>query len=258
VRGPFADRVPPRLGDVLLVLLAVVVGAAALAVSMGYGLRDAPAAAVSAPTASPTASPTPAAVSGRQVRALFLGGSVLAGASREPGTPAVAEVASVQLGWTYELDGRLRAGFTTDGASAPRLSTLLPTDTDGPKPDVVVVQGGEADVDASPGEVRAGVTATVEALRTAFGPTTRLVLVGPYSPTAEPSDALLAVRDAVRDAAAASRVHFLDPLTAQWVAADDPPGLVNGGSLLPTAEGHLKIGRLLAEQLEALRIAPAA
>ena len=254
MRGPFADRVPPRLGDVLLVLLAVVVGAAALAVSMGYGLRDAPAAAVSAPTAAAT----PSAVSGRQVRALFLGGSVLAGASREPGTPAVAEIASVQLGWTHELDGRLRAGFTTDGASAPRLSVLLPTDTDGPKPDVVVVQGGEADVDASPDEVRAGVTAAVEALRTAFGPTTRLVLVGPYSPTAEPSDALLAVRDAVRDAAAAARVHFLDPLTAQWVAADDPPGLVNGGSLLPTAEGHLKIGRVLAGQLEALRIAPAA
>lgn len=239
----------PKLGDALLVLLAIVVGAAAIAVSMGYGLRDAPDSASALP---PLASAS--AVPDRPVRALFLGGSVIAGGSRTPGTPAVSEVAAVALGWTSEVDGRLRAGFTVDGASAPRLTELTPADIDGAAPDVVVVQGGEADVAATAADLTAAVSSLVGELRQAFGPTTRLVLVGPYSPTAAPAPELVAVRDTIRAAARTERVHFLDPIAAEWVAAGDPEGLVNPGSRLPTSDGHLKIGRLLAADLERLEI----
>lgn len=245
------DRVWPKLGDVLLIVLAVVVGAAAVAVVMGYGLRDAPDSGA-ALTPAPTASASRAA-SGDEPRVLFLGGSVIAGASRAPGTPAIGEVAAVQLGWRAEVDGRTRAGFTVDGRGAPRISKLLPADID-VAPDVVVIQGGEADVDATAEDLGAAIAGLAAELRAAFGLTTRIVLVGPYSPTADPSAALLAVRDTMKETARAAQVNFLDPLTAGWVLGTDPPGLVNPGSRLPTAEGHLKIGRLLANDLEKLNL----
>lgn len=245
------DRVWPKLGDVLLVLLAVVVGAAAVAVSLGYGLRDAPATADSlAPV--PSASPDTT----EQVQALFLGGSVVAGVSRTPGTPSFAEVAAVQLGWRAEVDGRQSAGLTVGGPR--RLTELLPADLDEPKPDVVVVQGGESDTAATPAEVRAAVAELAATLRESYGLKTRLVLVGPYSPVAEPSDEIVAVRDAMRTAAKAASLHFFDPLESGWVAASDPAGLVDGGTRLPTSDGHLKIGRLLAASLETLKVVPSA
>lgn len=246
------DRVWPRLGDVLLVLLAVVVGAAAVAVCLGYGLRDAPATAdglAPAPSASSAAPGTT-----EQVQALFVGGSVVAGVGRTPGTPTFAEVAAVQLGWRAEVDGRQSAGFTVGGPRA--LTELLPADLDEPKPDVVVVQGGESDVQADPEDVGAAVTELAATLREAYGLSTRLVLVGPYSPSAEPSDELVEVRDAMRTAAKAASLHFFDPIASGWVAASDPAGLVGGGTRLPTADGHLKIGRLLAEDLESLKVVP--
>jgi lysophospholipase L1-like esterase len=247
------DRVWPKLGDVLLVLLAVVVGAAAVAVSLGYGLRDAPATADSlAPVPSTSASPDTT----EQVQALFLGGSVVAGASRTPGTPSFAEVAAVQLGWRAEVDGRQSAGLTVGGPR--RLTELLPADLDEPKPDVVVVQGGESDTVATPAEVRAAVAELAATLRESYGLTTRLVLVGPYSPVAEPSDEIVAVRDAMRTAAKAASLHFFDPLESAWVSASDPGGLVDGGTRLPTSDGHLKIGRLLAASLETLKVVPSA
>lgn len=243
------DRVWPKLGDVLLVLLAVVVGAAAVAVCLGYGLRDAPATA-EAPAPVPSVTPD----TSRQVQALFLGGSVVAGVSRTPGTPTFAEVAAVELGWRAEVDGRQSAGFTVGGPRA--LTELLPADLDEPRPDVVVVQGGESDVGAEPAAVGEAVRELAATLREAYGLSTRLVLVGPYSPTPRPSDALVEVRDAMRAAAKASSLHFFDPLESEWVAASDPAGLVGGGTRLPTSAGHLKIGRLLAEDLEALEVVP--
>ncbi len=253
------DRVWPKLGDVLLVLLAVIVGAAAVAVSLGYGLRDAPDSAdalAPLPTSSAAVRPSPTATpAGREVRVLFLGGSVVAGASRTVGTPTFGEVAAVQLGWRAEIDGRIRAGFTVDGsAGVKRIATLTPADVDAPRPDVVVIQGGEADVDAPSEELAAAITELAAALRTALGLQTRLVLVGPYSPSVTLSQQLVDVRDTMKFAARKAGLHFFDPLTSGWVAESDPAGLVNPGSRLPTSEGHLKIGRLLAADLETLKV----
>lgn len=252
------DRVWPKLGDVLLIVLAVVVGAAAVAVVMGYGLRDAPdSGQVLAPAPTAATASASRAASGREPRVLFLGGSVVAGASRTPGTPSLGEVAAVQLGWRAEIDGRARAGFTVDGrGGVPRIVKVLPADVDEPKPDVVVIQGGEADVDATPEDLGAAIAGLAAELRAAFGLTTRIVLVGPYSPTADPSDALVAVRDTMKATARSAQLNFLDPLTAGWVLGTDPAGLVNPGSRLPTSDGHLKIGRLLAADLEKLNLVP--
>jgi hypothetical protein len=249
------DRLLPRLGDILLVVLAVVVGAAAVAVALGYGLREAPAGAALPPLPTATASPAD-----QQVRALFVGGSVLAGASVTPGSPTVAEVAAVQLGWKAEVDGRVGAGFTVDGsATAPRLTRPLAIDIDGARPHVVVIQGGEADVSASAADLAVAVTQLATSLREQFGLRTRLVLVGPYSPTATPSAQLRAVRDTMKTAAKASSLHFFDPIDGGWVSANDPAGLVDTRTGLPTADGHLKLGRVLADYLETLRVtAPAA
>lgn len=235
----------PRWQDALLAAIALGIGATALVLTESYD-GGSPAGVVAAPGAGASESPA-------QPRVLFVGGSLVAGVSRTPGTPTLAEVAAVELGWTAEVRGRAKAGFTVPGTGgAPPLRTLTPGDVDGDPPDVAVVQGGEADTQAPAAELDAAVTELCAALRTQLGLGTALVLVGPFSPTAVPAPALLAVRDTLKTAARRNRVHFLDPIAGGWVSASDPPGLVSSGSLLPTSQGHLEIGPLLAAGLREL------
>ncbi len=112
-----------------------------------------------------------------------------------------------------------------------------------PDADVTVVFGSRNDLEATPAQITTAATRTIEAIREA-APQTRLLVIGPVWPDADVPRALLPARDAVRQAAAAAGVTFVDPLALRWFV--DDRGLIGEDLISPNDEGHA----YLADQIE--------
>lgn len=113
-------------------------------------------------------------------------------------------------------------------------------------PDLVIVQGGIADVgkpDVEPAaqsvfdQIRAGV------------PAARVVVLGPMSPPGLDTDAVTAVRDQIRTAAEQAGATFIDPIDEAWIT--DPALYAKDGINL-TTEGHRIYGQNVAERVTGL------
>jgi lysophospholipase L1-like esterase len=137
------------------------------------------------------------------------------------------------------------------GSTFPYAATMYPQ----PDAAVAVVMGSQNDYAQHPDAVRLAAAVTLRAV-TVRAPAARLLVVGPYWWTDEPSAAALATRDAVRDAAAGVGAVFLDPIEGRWLTAR--PGLIAADGRHPSWAGYAAIAHHLrpavAELLAAGRI----
>jgi lysophospholipase L1-like esterase len=111
------------------------------------------------------------------------------------------------------------------------------------RPELVVVQGSLNDGDLPPALVGAA-AATLYADVHARAPGARLVVIGPAWPGDVPPAGLVAVRDAVGEAARAAGAVWIDPMTEGWFAGRQGAALIGADALHPTDAGH----RLMADR----------
>lgn len=151
-------------------------------------------------------------------------------------------VANGQSGTGYEAEGR---SDLNEGTYGSRVDSVLEVD-----PDIVLVQGSASDPG---GQSTAAAAEDVLSRLRAELPNAELIAVGPASPPGVAVDRAIADRDAVRAAAEAVGVPFLDALT--WL---DPaiPSLWSPDNLHPTVEGHSLFATSLANAIEDLGTVP--
>lgn len=112
-----------------------------------------------------------------------------------------------------------------------------------PDASVVVISGSRSDVVADPALVSAAALDTY-ALVHKLAPRANLIVIGPTWGTVEPTPELLAIRDALREAATVSIAYFVDPIADGWFT-NGPPGLIGADSVHPTDAGNKRIAELM-------------
>jgi len=249
MRGWEFER-PPRWGIIGLVLLVLVNVALFTAVALSgeradpYG-ESRTVGGTSVPTQqSPRTSAAGAqAEDGRPVPVLAVYGDGYAAGNESGGLGAagwpalVAERTKAQL----QLHAVSQCGYASVGTTGQNFSSLV-TDQPVSEAAVTVIFGSRNDLGESVDAVRANAADVIAAVRTQ-SPGTVVVVVGPAWDDAAFPSALLPVRDAVRAAAQAEDVTFVDPLAEEWFAASS--GLIAADGISPTDEGHV----YLADQL---------
>ena len=197
---PAAWRRALRLAAMPALALALVGGGAAGAAALTGG---------STPSTTPVAAPGTTSV--------WLSGSSLSYAD--------AQEASQLLGWdasAYSLPGvgisRSTSGTSTLLDAGRR---LLPGEV---SPDVVVLQGGEADNGGAGQSLSAATADLLASVQQSTDPGTRVVLVGPI-PGPDVPDSLRQVNEVLARVAQQSGVEYVDALAEGWRAGHpDLPG----------------------------------
>jgi lysophospholipase L1-like esterase len=142
------------------------------------------------------------------------------------------------VGQKLEADLRLhavsRAGYAaigTTGLNFPAAVRANPV----PDADITVVFGSRNDLGNTRAAVAASAAETLQLIRST-APSTKLVVIGPAWSSADVPAELVALRDAVRAAAADADVVFVDPLADGWFG--QPTGLIATDGISPTDAGH--------------------
>jgi acyl-CoA thioesterase-1 len=239
---------PNRLKLVGLGVLALL-GLALLLYPSGSDRRlgDAPVTPSPSSSATPTPTATAAPTGAPVVHAVVVGDAFSAGKGSAPGTPTAVRLAAKALGWDASVLATPGSGFTTGGASAfgARLAALTSA------PDVLVLQGGGSDTDATPEQLTAAAGAVLAQAAKRF-PHTRVVLVGPVAMEQPPDGQLVRVDRTLRAVAARHKAAYLDPIALHWITAANAEGLTAVAGYYPNAAGHAYLGRQLAAALTTL------
>jgi hypothetical protein len=218
-----------------------VVGVGAL--GLGAGCSPAPQPAPE-PTCAPP-QPAPALAPGSLVlpahpSVLVLGDSYTEGYGADPETKGWAYLVGKPLGWTVTVNGiggtgYLNPGPRNEGTYLQRLPTLQ-----GRSFDLVVLQGGSNDRDASYPALRDAVTHTVETVRTEF-PGTTVLLLGPATPYGKPDEPRIAAQCVLAGYAVQAHLPFIDPLAERWFVDGDGDRYANPVNGHPNNEGYRRI-----------------
>jgi lysophospholipase L1-like esterase len=141
------------------------------------------------------------------------------------------------------------AGYGTRGNHGSVFEDLT---ADVVKPDdaLVVFFGSRNDQGVDPTQLSVLAYGTFQlARRTA--PSAKFLVIGPPWPTADPPDAVLKIRDALKYQADVAGATFIDPITAGWFVGR--PELIGKDGVHPTDAGHAymaeKIAPLIGAQL---------
>ena len=141
------------------------------------------------------------------------------------------------------------AGYGTRGNHGSVFEDLT---ADAVKPDdaLVVYFGSRNDQGVDPTQLSILAWGTFQlARRTA--PSAKFLVIGPPWPTADPPDAVLRIRDALKYQAGVAGATFIDPIAAGWFVGR--PELIGKDGVHPTDAGHAymaeKIAPLIGAQL---------
>jgi lysophospholipase L1-like esterase len=169
---------------------------------------------------------------------VYIGNSFTGGSAEDSGVdarfPHLVSVAVRARGMTITADA---SGYVTRGANLLDYGDLaadVPADAA-----VVVFLGSDDDATASRPQIMG---AARSAWRTVHerAPRARVLVVGTPWVSADPPEGILRSRDAVRDAAKAVGLPFVDPLADRWWVGD-VDGAVGADGLHPTDLGHLEM-----------------
>lgn len=249
MRGLHLDR-PPRWGIVALAVL--VVANVALFTLMAF--RPAPgdpygptraAASVSPVAAAPSpdraAPAAPTRPRGTPVLAVYGDGYAAGNSSGglgPAGWPArVASSAGAQL----SLHAVPRAGYASVGATGQDLLQAVQA-TPVPDATVTVLFGSRNDAGEPVAAVQRNAAAAMAAVRDQ-APGTTLLVIGPVWDDGSIPAGVVAARDAVRAAAEAAGVPFVDPLAEGWFARQS--NLIAADGVSPTDAGHEYLAGLI-------------
>jgi hypothetical protein len=108
---------------------------------------------------------------------------------------------------------------------------------------MVVISGSRADVAAEPNQVAAAAREAYHSV-SELAPRAQLIVIGPTWGSNKPSDKILQIRDAVRDAAEAAHAHFVDPIQDNWFT-DGEVGLIGSDGVHPTDLGNRRIAQYM-------------
>lgn len=180
----------------------------------------------------------------------FLGDSYTVGVNGTPASRTYASVLARRQGWRTALAGYPFAGFVHRDRRGRDYADLFRRQlARRPAPDLLVIAGAHNDRTKPPRRVRKKAYALLAGVHRHW-PRTRLVVVGPMW-GGDPTRAALRLRTAVRAAAHARHVPFVDPLGEHWLTGDQSDGTGNAPRYVlpdqthPTPAGH----RYLATRL---------
>lgn len=111
----------------------------------------------------------------------------------------------------------------------------------------VLFFGSDNDLGEDVGQVKQAALAALQDVRLR-APRARRIVVGPPAYSADPDQELLAIRDALKAAADASSVEFVDPITHDWMATQAEAFLGPDGEH-PSPEGHVHLADLMGTVL---------
>ncbi len=214
-------------------------GLAALAVA-----AIAMAAFVLAPTASPQAAPVPVPplTATTKVPRIVVVGDSYTGATKMGGAG--------DAHWTKLIQAKLYAGnqrtdwdvttvggsgYINTGSANKNFATGIEEPLMG-NADIAVLFGSRNDATSPLADVQAIAPKTITRYKER-NPSAKLVVIGPTWIKGNPPANLLAVRDAIKDAAAAAGGTFVDPLTDGWFFGADARFIGSDG-VHPTDEGN--------------------
>lgn len=233
-----------RFGGVPLWVTVVALGAlAAMVIFVVWDREQADTAPHVAPPAvvAPSASPVPIATAhptadARLTRVVVVSDSYTAGSTMDSGDearwPALIGVEPFATSGVGYVQGGSR-NFVSLAENVPADATT------------VLFFGSINDTFSDYDEVRLAADAAFGVARE-NAPGADLIVIGPPWVNAEPSEALLTLRDAVSDAAVAAGATWVDPIAEEWFV--DRPELIGTDGIHPTDEGHA----FLAEQMSAI------
>jgi lysophospholipase L1-like esterase len=139
------------------------------------------------------------------------------------------------------------AGYGTRGNHGSVFEDLT---ADAVKPDdvLVVFYGSRNDQGVDPTQLSILAWGTFQlAHRTA--PSAKLLVIGPPWPTANPPDAILKIRDALKYQAQVAGATFIDPIAAGWFVGR--PDLIGKDGVHPTDAGHAYMAAKIAPLIDA-------
>jgi hypothetical protein len=197
------------------------------------------------PSASPTASPS-SSTPARQPKLVVLGDGIA-------GTAAT--------NWPAVLAGRLNAvlvnraqsgtGYTVAPQSGTKPYPDRVEEIVGQHPDVVIVEGSRNDKDA--GRTRTAAEDVFQRLRRGL-PDAKVLVIGPiYS--SETRQGTVAVNEAVKAAARAAGLPYLDPVADGWFTGPAHDHIGPDG-VYPTEAGHRYLVSLIEPQVQRLLATP--
>ena len=229
------------LDAVLVLLLAVAVGASVFAVDKAQSRAGLTASAV-------VVEPSKTA---RPVTSLWFGDSIVEGCCRSSSNvPTMAAVAARRLGWAPpQIAAAGGTGYTTqrvlDGVTSGTYVERIPAAVEGSYYDVVVIAGGNNDDTATfdPTQFRTAVRTVLGQVRTSL-PEAHLVVLGPYSPdgTGYAEQRAIEQQEAARVGAV-----FVDQVAQGWMRAGE--ALLTGDGFHPNDAGHAHLGAQAAAAL---------
>jgi lysophospholipase L1-like esterase len=204
---------------------------------------------VTATLVAACSSEAPAQDATREHRVAIIGDSFTEG-SDEGGLgwrswPAVMRHDLLETGVTVDLtvSAEGSAGYAHPGRDQNIFSDNA--DVLGVDDDLVIFFGGVNDGDVDPVGLKTAVHTTLAKAKTA-APRAKFIVIGPALPTGDPPDAMITVRDVIRDQANEAGIEFVDPIAEKWLV--DAPELIGADGFHPTDRGH----RYLAEKIAAL------
>jgi lysophospholipase L1-like esterase len=230
-------------------LVAAVTVVLAIAIPTAVNVASAPEPAeATAPRPVPTYSFAPQADESESTRKVVavLGDSFAPAEGQPLADYNFTAVAASQLGWGEVLPfGQGGTGYTNPGQAdegdtvyGDRVERVIAA-----SPDVVIVQGGTNDRDYQSTRDAAG---SVFAQLKAGLPQAQIVAMGPLATGTLDEATMTPARDAIRDAAAAEGIEFIDPLDGGWLGRDASL-FVDG--VHPNAEGQRQIADLFVRAM---------
>lgn len=180
----------------------------------------------------------------------WLGDSYTAGAGTDYSI-SLSRLATKSLCWRGSYDGEGGTGYVNQGPGpdtvpfGDRVAKVIQS-----KPDVVIVQGSTNDPGTE--QTQAAANAVFAAIKQG-DPNAFVIAIGPTAPPAVGSAQVFGVRDAIKSAAAANGVLFLDPIENDWLPTKGTDNYASDG-IHPSPSGHRTLAKDIHDAIIAAKV----